>query len=81
MQQHLDEYQEYVVEGDNVIRMLRSDPYSADISLLPDSPSAQYKLALMEAVTAPHQCHSEGAWGAAVAVGHSAPNGCAGWQS
>lgn len=50
LQQHQDEYQEYVVEGDNVIRMLRSDPYSADISLLPDSPSAQYKLALMDAV-------------------------------
>jgi len=50
LQQHLDEYQEYVVEGDNIIRELRSDPYSADISLLPDSPSAQYKLALLYAV-------------------------------
>ena len=50
LQQHLREYQEYVIEGDNVVRELRSDPYSADISLLPDSPAAYYKLRLMEAV-------------------------------
>ena len=50
LQQHLDEYQEFVVEGDGVVRELRSDPYSADISLLPGSPSANYKLAKMKAV-------------------------------
>ena len=50
LQQHINEYQDFVVDKDDVIKMLRSDPYSADISLLPDSPSAQYKIALMTAV-------------------------------
>ena len=50
LQQHLDEYQEFVIEADSVVREMRADPYSADISLLPDNPSAIYKLAKMEAV-------------------------------
>ena len=49
-QQHIDEYRQYAVEGDNVIHELRSDPYSADISLTPDSDSAGYKIALMDGV-------------------------------
>ena len=52
MDQHLREYREYIVEGDNVVRDLRTDPYSADIALQPDSPSARYKLKLMDAVIA-----------------------------
>jgi hypothetical protein len=52
LQQHIREYREYIVEGDNVVRDLRTDPYSADIALLPDSPSAGYKLDLMGAVVA-----------------------------
>lgn len=51
-QQHIDEYRQYVVEGDNVVRELLSDPYSADISLLPDSESARYKIDLMAGVVA-----------------------------
>ena len=52
MEQHIREYREYIVEGDNVVRDLRTDPYSADIALQPDSPSARYKLTLMDAVIA-----------------------------
>lgn len=52
LQQHLREFQEYVIEGDNEVRDLRTDPYSADIAVLPGSPSAEYKLALMDAVVA-----------------------------
>ena len=50
LQQHLDEYQEFVVEADSVVRGIHSDPYSADISLLPHSPSENHKLAKMDAV-------------------------------
>lgn len=48
--QHIAEYREYVVDGDNEVRELRSDPYSADISLYPESDSAIYKVNLMRAV-------------------------------
>jgi len=50
LQQHIREYREYIVDGDNTVRDLRTDPYSADIALLPDSPSARYKLELMDAI-------------------------------
>ena len=50
LQQHIREYDEYIVNRDNVVYDLRTDPYSADIALLPDSDSAQYKLQLMDAV-------------------------------
>ena len=49
-QQHIDEYRQYIIDGDNVVRELRSDPYSADISLTPESDSARYKVALMDGV-------------------------------
>ncbi len=52
MEQHIREYREYIVDGDNIVRDLRTDPYSADIALQPDSPSARYKLKLMDAVVA-----------------------------
>jgi len=50
LEQHLAEYREYVVDGNSIVSQLRSDPYSADISLLPGSPSADYKLKLMDGV-------------------------------
>lgn len=52
LEQHIREYREYIVESDNVVRDLRTDPYSADISLRPDSESARYKIELMAAVIA-----------------------------
>lgn len=44
------EYREYVIEGDDVVHELLSDPYNADVSLLPDSDSARYRVALMEQI-------------------------------
>lgn len=46
------EYREYVIEGDDVVRELLSDPYNADVSLTPGSDSARYKIAMMDAVLA-----------------------------
>ncbi|MGH2898412.1 MAG: GDSL-type esterase/lipase family protein, partial [Solirubrobacteraceae bacterium] len=46
------EYRQYVVEGDNVVHELMSDPYNADVTLLPDSESARYRVAMMEQVIA-----------------------------
>ncbi len=48
--QHIEEYRQYVIDHDNVVRELLSDPYSADISLYPTSDSAAYKIKLMNAV-------------------------------
>jgi hypothetical protein len=50
--QHLAEHREYVVEGDNVVHELMSDPYNADVSLMPESESARYKIAMMERIIA-----------------------------
>lgn len=50
LSQHQREFQEYVVDGDNTVRELRSDPYSADVALLPGSDSAQYKVELMHQI-------------------------------
>jgi hypothetical protein len=46
------EYREYVVEGDSVVRELLSDPYNADVSLLPGGDSARYRVAVVEQVVA-----------------------------
>ncbi|MCR9258144.1 MAG: SGNH/GDSL hydrolase family protein [Pseudomonadaceae bacterium] len=48
--QHVREYEEFAILGDNVVRELRSDPYSADISLVANQPSALYKIKLMTRV-------------------------------
>jgi lysophospholipase L1-like esterase len=44
------EYEEYIVRGDNVVRNLLADEYDADVSVAPDSPSARYRLLLMDRV-------------------------------
>lgn len=49
-EQQVREYEEFALNGDNVVRELRSDPYSADISLVADTPSAEFKTALMQGV-------------------------------
>lgn len=48
----LAEYQSYVRAGDNVVRNLMADEYDADVSLDPNSESAQYRVRLMTAVLA-----------------------------
>lgn len=50
LEQVQDEYYEFVIAGDDIVRELASDPYNADVALLPDSESARYKVAKMEAV-------------------------------
>ena len=50
LKQQLDEYEAYVLNDDNVVSDLRTDPYSADISLQPDSASARYKIKLMSQI-------------------------------
>jgi lysophospholipase L1-like esterase len=50
--QAVSEYRKYVVEGDNVVHELYRDPYNADVSLLPESKSARYKIAMMEQIIA-----------------------------
>ncbi len=42
------EYEDFVVRGDNVVRNLLADEYDADVSLEPDSPSARYRVRLMD---------------------------------
>ena len=49
-EQHVLEYEEYVVEGDDVVHELAWDTYDADVSLTPNSDSARYKTRLMDAV-------------------------------
>jgi lysophospholipase L1-like esterase len=44
------EYEDFVVNGDNVVRNLLADQYDADVSLEPDSPSARYRVRLMDRV-------------------------------
>ncbi len=44
------EYEEFVVRGDNVVRNLLADEYDADVSLEPASPSASYRVRLMDRV-------------------------------
>jgi hypothetical protein len=50
LQQGVDEYRQYVIEGDNAVHDLLRDPYNADVSLTPASPSARYKVAMMEQI-------------------------------
>jgi hypothetical protein len=44
------EYEEYVVHGDNVVKNLFFDYFNADVALTPASESAKYRVRLMEAV-------------------------------
>ncbi|HWA36480.1 MAG TPA: SGNH/GDSL hydrolase family protein [Burkholderiales bacterium] len=44
------EYRSYVVERNNVVTNTHVDFYSADVSAAPDSASARYKIAFMQAV-------------------------------
>jgi hypothetical protein len=44
------EYQDFVENNDNVVRNLFRDGYDADVSMLPESASARYKVNLMEQV-------------------------------
>jgi hypothetical protein len=45
----IEEYREYVIEGDNAVHTW-DDPYNADVSVAPTSESARYKIALMEQI-------------------------------
>jgi len=44
------EYQENILQHDDMVHNLLSDTYDADVSLTPNSESARYKIALMERV-------------------------------
>lgn len=50
LKQGIDEYRQYVVEGDNAVHDLLIDPYNADVSLAPASASARYQVAMMEQI-------------------------------
>jgi hypothetical protein len=50
--QHVREYDEFVVKGDDHVRELAWDSYDADVSLEPSSDSARYKIALMDGILA-----------------------------
>ncbi|MBV9727368.1 MAG: hypothetical protein JO299_19590 [Gammaproteobacteria bacterium] len=50
LQQGIDEYRQYVTQGDNAVHDLYYDPYNADVSLAPSSDSARYKIAMMEQI-------------------------------
>ena len=50
LKQGIDEYRQYVIEGDNAVHDLFSDPYNADVSLTPTSESARYKIVMMEQI-------------------------------
>ncbi|MBK7644962.1 MAG: hypothetical protein IPJ19_18280 [Planctomycetes bacterium] len=47
-----EEYQEFQVQRDPTVRSLFQDYYDADVSLIPDAPSALFKQRLMERVLA-----------------------------
>lgn len=46
----IEEYREFVIEGNREVSHLLNDHYDADISLTPDSDSARYKVRFMEAM-------------------------------
>jgi hypothetical protein len=50
LKQGIDEYRQYVIEGDNGVHDLYVDPYNADVNLAPTSESARYKIAMMEQI-------------------------------
>ena len=47
-----EEYTEFVLERNDVVRSLFQDYYDADVSIRPDAPSVQFKQRLMEVVLA-----------------------------
>ena len=49
LKQEIDDYRQYVVEGDNAVHHLGST-YNADVSSTPTSESARYKIAMMEQI-------------------------------
>lgn len=51
-QQHLREYDEFVIKGDNTVGAFAVDPYSADIASSPESPSSRYKIRMMDRIVA-----------------------------
>ena len=51
-EQHIREYEEFVVQGDPVVRELAWDSYDADVSLTPSHPSSRFKIALMDRILA-----------------------------
>ncbi len=57
--QHLREYEEFVVQGDDQVRELAWDSYDADVSLTPNSDAARYKIALMDGVLGRMQAAAE----------------------
>ena len=50
LEQSLEEYNNYIVQGDNEIRQLSYDHYDGDIALKQSMPSAEFKIQMMEAV-------------------------------
>ncbi len=48
--QHLREYDEFVVRGDDQVQELAWDSYDADVSLTPNSEASRYKIQLMDGV-------------------------------
>ena len=52
LRQSVAEYQEFVLQRNDVVHELLSDPYNADVTLLPGSDSARYKVRMMAAVMA-----------------------------
>ncbi|XOV81723.1 MAG: hypothetical protein ACFHXK_12675 [bacterium] len=48
--QQIREYEEFAINNDNIVSELRSDPYSADFSLVKNAPSAGFKTRLMRGV-------------------------------
>ena len=50
LKEGIDEYRQYVIEGDNAVHYLMGGPYDADVSLTPTSESARYKIAMMEQI-------------------------------
>jgi lysophospholipase L1-like esterase len=50
LQECTDEYNNYIVQGDPLVRDLRVDHYDADVSLTPQSDSARYKARLFHKI-------------------------------
>jgi lysophospholipase L1-like esterase len=50
LQQHLAEYQNYIVDKSPYAGDFAVDPYAADVALMPSSPSATYRVAMMREV-------------------------------
>jgi hypothetical protein len=50
LRQAFEEYEEFVVRGDDVVTNVYQDQYSADVSVVPSSDSARYRVRFMDAV-------------------------------